>query len=39
VQGEFCGASGHPGFNNQSTVENDPIREERLAMFSALTLA
>jgi para-nitrobenzyl esterase len=24
--------------NNQSTVENDPIREERLAMFSAMNL-
>jgi para-nitrobenzyl esterase len=26
-------------FNNQSRVENDPIREERLAMFSAMNLA
>ena len=25
-------------FNNQSTVENDPIRDERLAMFSAMNL-
>lgn len=25
-------------FNNQSKVENDPIREERLAMFSAMSL-
>lgn len=25
-------------FNNQSTVENDPIRRERLAMFDALDL-
>jgi para-nitrobenzyl esterase len=25
-------------FNNQSKVENDPIREQRLAMFSALNL-
>jgi len=26
-------------FNNQSTVQNDPIRDERLAMFSAMNLA
>jgi len=25
-------------FNNQSTVENDPVREERLAMFTAMNL-
>ena len=25
-------------FNNQSTVENDPIREQRQAMFAALNL-
>jgi len=26
-------------FNNQSKVENDPLREQRLAMFSAMNLA
>ena len=26
-------------FNNVSKVENDPIREQRLAMFSAMNLA
>jgi para-nitrobenzyl esterase len=26
-------------FNNQSKVENDPLREQRLAMFAALNLA
>jgi para-nitrobenzyl esterase len=26
-------------FNNQSKVENDPIREQRLAMFNAMNLA
>jgi len=26
-------------FNNQSTVENDPLREQRLALFSAMNLA
>jgi carboxylesterase type B len=26
-------------FNNESRVENDPLREQRIAMFSALNLA
>jgi para-nitrobenzyl esterase len=26
-------------FNTQSKVENDPLREQRLAMFSAMNLA
>jgi len=26
-------------FNNQSKVENDPLREQRVAMFSAMKLA
>ena len=26
-------------FNNQSKVENDPLREQRMAMFSAMKLA
>ena len=26
-------------FNNESRVENDPLREQRLAMFSALGYA
>jgi len=25
-------------FNNQSKVENDPLREQRIAMFNALNL-
>jgi carboxylesterase type B len=26
-------------FNNESRVENDPLREQRIAMFSALNMA
>jgi hypothetical protein len=26
-------------FSNESRVENDPLRERRIAMFSALNLA